>query len=92
MANRLILALLALLTGLAAQAGPAHARADTAQSAQVCAVAAVFGEAAITAKAAWLAHEVASKSARSVDGTAPIATAPSALTPCVRIGIDRARE
>ncbi|WP_067733035.1 hypothetical protein [Novosphingobium naphthalenivorans] len=92
MANRLLLTLLALLTGLAAQIGPAEARASQVASMQV----AVLGEAA-QAKAPRAPVALARLPEPGRLNTrrhAPALTqAPMALAvPAVLTGIDRARE
>ncbi|MDE8652572.1 hypothetical protein [Novosphingobium album (ex Liu et al. 2023)] len=93
MAGRFFLTLLALLTGLAAQIGPAQARtcvpADSAQIGVVAAVAAVRVAAAPAALARL--PEAGWRHARRVSAGAitPAAIRPA---PAVLIGIDRARE
>lgn len=92
MANRLILTLLALLTGLAAQIGPAEARVSQVASMQVS----VLGEAS-AAKAPRVPAALARLPEPGRLNTrrhAPAAIAvPVALTtPAVLTGIDRTRE
>ncbi|EQB09958.1 hypothetical protein [Novosphingobium lindaniclasticum] len=92
MANRLLLTLLALLTGLAAQIGPADARASQVASLQV-----VLTEAAVAAKAPRAPVALAQlpePGFRSVRRQAPplVETPDSLAIPAVLTGIDRARE
>jgi len=90
MANRLILTLLALLTGLVAQIGPAEARASgTASVAVVMAVPAAKAPRAPVALA-----RLPEPGLRNARAFAP-AVKPLPLlwrAPAVSIGIDRARE
>ncbi|MCT2401016.1 hypothetical protein [Novosphingobium mangrovi (ex Huang et al. 2023)] len=92
MANRLLLTLLALLTGLSAQIGPAHARASQVASMQVT----VLGEAS-SAKAPRAPVALARLPEPGLLNTrrhAPARTAAPVLrmVPGVLTGIDRARE
>ncbi|MFK4874072.1 hypothetical protein [Novosphingobium sp. ZW T3_23] len=92
MANRLLLTLLALLTGLAAQIGPAEARASQVASLQV-----VLTEAAVAAKAPRAPEALAQLPEPGLRNTRrhapPLAVAPvSRMVPAVLTGIDRARE
>ncbi|MCJ2186514.1 hypothetical protein [Novosphingobium beihaiensis] len=92
MANRLILTLLAMLTGLAAQIGPAEARASQVASMQV----AVLGEAAAAKalRAPVALARLPEPGWRNVRRHAPALTAaPVGLAvPAVLTGIDCARE
>ena len=93
MANRLILTLLALLTGLAAQIGPAEARSSQVASVQVGAVIQTASVRAPRAPAA-LAHlpEPGLRNARR-HAPALVVVDPLVLAaPTVLTGIDRARE
>jgi hypothetical protein len=91
MANRLFLTLLALMTGLAAQIGPAQARACASASAEIGAVMQVAqpeqGIAAIEEFGAPEPRVAMASDARAADASdiAPV-------VPAVRTGIDRARE
>ncbi|WP_454797012.1 hypothetical protein [Novosphingobium lindaniclasticum] len=92
MANRLLLTLLALLTGLAAQIGPADARASQVASLQV-----VLIEAAVAAKAPRAPVALAQLPEPGLRNTrrhAPplVAVPESPAVPTVFTGIDRARE
>lgn len=92
MANRLLLTLLALLTGLAAQGSPAQARGCAANRAEigVCVQLSVVQEQRVSA-----AQESLSGSVLAHDDTAfPAMALPQAAAqaPAVRIGVDRARE
>lgn len=88
--NRLLLTLLALLTGFAAQVSPAQAAVRGAGEAEVASVQAV--------RAVRLARQVAVRAVgqsvaadAQLFGTVPLATL-NVAAPAVRIGIDRARE
>ena len=92
MVNRLFLTLLALLTGLAAQTGPAHARIRSGGESEIGLTAAV----PCAERIEQMAHVVL---ARAVDaGAGPSAVSPPALVsrtgvhPVVRLRSDRARE
>lgn len=93
MANRLILTLLALLTGLAAQIGPAEARASQVASMQV---GAVFETASAKAPRAPVAlAQLPEPGLRNARRHAPALVGGEPLvlaTPTVLAGIDRARE
>ena len=92
MANRLLLTLLALLTGLAAQIAPSQARVggpDTSavavSASETVRVQAVSTEFARLSEAGW--HHV-----RFVSNVDDAFAAPQWIAPCVRLRIDRARE
>lgn len=93
MANRLILTLLALLTGLAAQIGPAEARASQIASMQVDAV---VETACVKAPRAPVAlARLPEPGLRNARRHAPALVAADSLivpAPAVLTGIDRARE
>ncbi|WP_232512483.1 hypothetical protein [Novosphingobium sp. PP1Y] len=93
MANRLILTLLALLTGLAAQIGPAEARASQVASMQVGTLA---ESSAVKAPRAPVAlAQLPEPGLRNTRRHAPVLVSaePLALAaPAVLAGIDRARE
>lgn len=88
--NRLLLTLLALLTGFAAQVSPAQAAGRAGGEAEVASIQAV--------RAVHLAQQVAVRAAGQdvADDTPLRETAPLAsldvTAPAVRIGIDRAHE
>lgn len=92
MANRLFITLLALLTGLAAQIGPAQARGCVASSAEIGAVASVMAERrqALPASLVTAASAPRQRVSAEFRGLAAFGDAPSA--PVVLTGIDRARE
>lgn len=92
MANRLVLTLLALLTGLVAQIAPSQARAECAAAATLV----IAASPAIRARAApvELARlpEPGLRHARIAAGEGQALNAPLWRAPSVRIGIDRARQ
>ncbi|MEJ2458000.1 MAG: hypothetical protein P8Y58_07545 [Novosphingobium sp.] len=92
MANRLLLTLLALLTGLSAQIGPAEARASQVASMQVS----VLGEVTVAKaqRAPVALARLPEPGWRNARRHAPALTAaPVGLAvPAVLTGIDRARE
>jgi len=91
MANRLLLTLLALLTGLAAQMAPAQARVCPQQASAVAVEPpAVQRAAAVPAGLADL-PEAGRRHARLVASEPGLSLRPLGHTPTVRIGIDRAR-
>jgi hypothetical protein len=92
MTSRLLLTLLALLTGLAVQATPAEARLQSARATETSAIAALAGEArksipqGLAEYPARARHRLLSIVADSpLSGFAPLAST-------VLIGIDRSRE
>lgn len=89
MVTRLLLTLLALLTGLAAQLAPAQARSLAAREVTVEIVRTDAGLAARQASRAGPARAVFGKAA---DCTVLMLTAPDRCVPTVMMGIDRARE
>lgn len=92
MTSRLLLTLLALLTGFAIEASPAQARAQTSRASEMSAVAALAGEVR-EASPAGIAPcpAVAGKARLAGKWQAPLLAA-VVLAPAVRTGIDRARE
>jgi hypothetical protein len=92
MANRLLLTLLALLTGLAAQIAPAQARVSAEQATAVALVAPAAARAPAAPVELARLPEAGRRNARLVAGFvhAPVAAAQTVAT--VRIGVDRARE
>jgi len=92
MAHRLLLTLLALLTGLVAQVGPADARGVSLASVQVAtAVECRVAKAPRAPVGLARLPEAGLSSARRYALSAA-ATPCAVLTPAVRIGIDRARQ
>jgi len=92
MARRLILALLTLLTGLAALAGPAHARVATARGSEVGAVASIVVQPERTAAIRVIA--IPGKVRRVVVIRPLFLAAPDPVRAArtVMTGIDRSRE
>ncbi len=92
MTSRLLLTLLALLTGLAAQASPAEARMQSARAAQTSAVAARVGEArkSVPAGLAQLPDGIG-RGKQAIERHQPFQTVAPAVS-AVLVGIDRARE
>lgn len=92
MTSRLLLTLLALLTGLAAQAAPAHAASQPVRTAEVNAVLALSHEVRQNMPAGMAAVQPQLGHLRlAALGNGP-AGIPAMITPAVRIGADRARE
>ena len=92
MAHRLLLAVIALLTGLAALAVPAQARVSSSDGTQV---GAVYGSDTATAKAeATLAFPTihAAFAAFVIDRAAPVTPVSAPMAKPVLAGIDRAHE
>ena len=96
MASRLILTLLALFAGLAAQTGPAQAQRRGAESAQLVAPCLAAGAHAAVAGQGWIVRAAAMPARRAQASPGGVEAGFSAAarrhSPCVRIGIDRARE
>ena len=92
MTSRLLLTLLALLTGLAAQAGPAEARIHAARSAEMSAVAARDGEVRTSIPAILMRNRISAGPGRLPVGRQMLPQAAVAPVPTVLAGIDRARE
>jgi hypothetical protein len=92
MANRLFITLLALLTGLAAQVGPAQARACAASSAEIGAVASVAMERGQAIPDALALSAGAGAERMASECRALAAPNDHSRFPAVLTGIDRARE
>lgn len=92
MANRLFLTLLALMTGLAAQIGPAQARVNAAAGAEIGAVATFAVAKASSVAAVQVRREFGGRGrADTEQGLEPVQAADFAPL-SVLTGIDRARE
>ena len=92
MANRLFITLLALLTGLAAQVGPAQARACASSAAEIGAMASDVGERRQSIPDTLLSLPGAPKARLSGESDTPSALCDQLLVSAVLTGIDRARE
>jgi hypothetical protein len=89
--NRILLALLALMTGLAAQVAPAEARLP-AGDAEVGSVAACKAAAPLAVVAAPIVRPVSRQVLLRTECAAPVVRQIAAPAPAVLPGIDRARE
>ena len=92
MANRLFITLLALLTGLAAQVGPAQARACASSAAEIGAVASEVSERRQSIPETLLSLPGAPRDRLVGESDAPSALCDQPLVSTVLTGIDRARE
>ncbi|MCB2059165.1 MAG: hypothetical protein R3E09_08040 [Novosphingobium sp.] len=92
MANRLFITLLALLTGLAAQVGPAQARSCAASSAEIGAVASVMAEGRLAIPESLAFATGAPRERKASEFHALATRSEVRLVPAVLTGIDRARE
>ena len=89
--TRLLLTLLALMTGLVAQVSPAQARSAVAGGAEIGAIAAWGGERmAQPSRSADYMH--LGQESRPLHRIVPLKRAPVGKAPAVLIGIDRARQ
>ena len=92
MANRLFITLLALLTGLAAQVGPAQARACASSAAEIGAMTSVASERRQSAPEALLSLPATPRSRLADESESLSAPGDCRIVSAVLTGIDRARE
>ncbi|MDG2003089.1 MAG: hypothetical protein P8J20_07140 [Novosphingobium sp.] len=92
MTSRLLLTLLALLTGLAVQATPAEARLQSARPAQMSAVTALASETRKSIPECLVELQTRSRHGLLTDKASMPLLGVAPIAPVVLIGIDRARE